>query len=811
MTELSRRKFIQLTVLSGAVAAAGCDPEAESRYNTRIYRAEATGQYGGYDNRALPYINQPDGYQDGVPQYFATDCLMCPAGCGLFVRTLGGRAVQVQGNPDHPVSLGKVCARGVASLQQVYHPDRLRFPALRRGGTGPVSARADWETALTRTADALRGARGKIAILTDAMTIGQQPTLSRLVTQFAQNVGASVTSYSLLDDAPWRAAAQAVYGRNQLPAYQLDEADYILGFGADFLEAWPSPVYYNRLFGAFRQGPRRKQGEHGKFVYLGPRMNLTAAKADIWLPCNPGTEGLIAYNIATALNRTQVSIADTLTASGLTAEQLYAVIDEFGNAGKRAVAIGGSSILSQPNATATMTAIENLNAQAKSVCVGFGSSPLAVAPAGASGFRQMQTLVRAMQSGQVTALVIVGQPNPAFTLPRAAGWEDALAHVPFIASLAPFEDETTAHAHALLPTRAFLEDWGDSVPAVVPPGASVTTLRQPVIDPQFVTDAPGLSPADFRHDVTPWMDTRPTSDILIDLSHRLGKPLPCADGRDAVRRTWAGLGQADLAASGTDNDAKWVAALGKGGLWTQAALTPQLPLPLTQARGSHLQVGVQPSPVLTGEGRPFAGGVSASSPGTFALHLYPHIYWTDGRHAHLPWLQEQADPMTSAVWNTWVEINPQTAERMGIHTGDIVRLTTPHGSVDAPALPYPAIHPDVVAMPIGQGHTAYGRYANGRGANPLAILDPVADAQTGALAYSATQVTLTRVSAAVPGYNGPQTLVLTQDRPGGAEPEAVQELIHTTAKEWKQAQPVTGSPQAAGSIFHRGGMKPGGQ
>ena len=106
-------------------------------------------------------------------------------------------------------------------------------------------------------------------------------------------------------------------------------------------------------------------------------------------------------------------------------------------------------------------------------------------------------------------------------------------------------------------------------------------------------------------------------------------------------------------------------------------------------------------------------------------------------------------------------------------------------------------------MPIGQGHAAYGRSANGRGANPLAILDPIADTQTGALAYSASRVTLTKTPSAVAGYNGPQTLVLSQDRPGGAEPEAVQDLIHTTAKEWKQAPAVNGSPQAEGSIFSR--------
>jgi molybdopterin-containing oxidoreductase family iron-sulfur binding subunit len=169
-------------------------------------------------------------------------------------------------------------------------------------------------------------------------------------------------------------------------------------------------------------------------------------------------------------------------------------------------------------------------------------------------------------------------------------------------------------------------------------------------------------------------------------------------------------------------------------------------------------------------------------------------------------MQEIPDPMTSAVWNTWVEINLDVAHTMGVRTGDIVRLATAHGQMDVPVIPSPGIHPNVAAMPMGQGHTAYGRPVMHQGSNPLALLDPTAEAETGALAYNATTVSITKIRSARAGYNPEEdTLVLAQDRPGGAEPEAVQDLIHTTAREWKQAKPVTGAPQAEGSIFHRGG------
>ena len=826
MTEISRRKFIQLSVVGSAVAATGCRPL--TRYNPGLYRAEVTGTYGGYDNRVYPYLNQPDGFIDGVPQYFATVCQMCPAGCGLLVRTMGGRALKIEGNPEHPVSMGASCARGQAALQHLYNPDRVRQPQLhaKRGGTvvldrpkdaNPPDGRdqitevagtpTDWETALTKVTSGLGSASGKVAILADAQEFGHSPTQARLVNEFAAKVGGKVFSYSLLDDAPWRAAAKAVYGRDQLPAYQLDQADTIVSFGGDFLEAWPSPVYYSRLFGDFRQGPRRAQGEHGKFIYVGPRMSMTAAKADLWLPCNPGTEALVAQAVANAISGKETSMATTADAAGLPDKQLQLLVQAFQGAGTRAVAVGGNGLLSSANPTAAFTAVEMLNAQVKSQCVGFGTAAIAPpAPnSGGAGLKGIEQLTQAMNAGQVGALLILGQPNPVFTLPSAVGFTQALAKVPFIAALTLFEDETTAYADVILPTRSFLEEWGDHVPPVIPPGTRTATLRQPIIDPQFVGGHGQVQ--DNAASFVPWWDTRAMGDLLIDLAKRSGKPMADADSHSAVRKAWAALGQADLTADTTENDPKWVNALSVGGVWIKTPPAPNHGAtvhPATEERlgasdgGAKVGAASNLTPPLLG-----AGGAQAAH--TFALQLYPHLYFNDGRHANLGWMQENPDPMTMAVWNSWVEINMQVAHSLDIRTGDLVRLTSPHGSVDVLAVPYPGIHPGAVAMPMGQGHAVYGRNAMGRGANPMTILAPTADPQTGALAYSATQVTLTKVASAKSGYYPDNTtLVLAQDRPGGAEPDAVKDLIHTTAKEWKTAKKVQGAPPENASIFNRG-------
>jgi len=117
----------------------------------------------------------------------------------------------------------------------------------------------------------------------------------------------------------------------------------------------------------------------------------------------------------------------------------------------------------------------------------------------------------------------------------------------------------------------------------------------------------------------------------------------------------------------------------------------------------------------------------------------------DGRHANLPWMQEMPDAISTAMWSTWVEINPKTAERMGIRQGELLEVASQHGKLQAPALLAPGIAPDSVAMPVGQGHEYYGRYASGRGANPVKILAAVTEAETGALAWASTRVKITRV------------------------------------------------------------------
>jgi anaerobic selenocysteine-containing dehydrogenase len=178
---------------------------------------------------------------------------------------------------------------------------------------------------------------------------------------------------------------------------------------------------------------------------------------------------------------------------------------------------------------------------------------------------------------------------------------------------------------------------------------------------------------------------------------------------------------------------KWDDAVKAG--WTEIKLRPE-------AGGQRS--GTRDSGLGTRATSPEFDGDAAQYP----FHFLPFSSqaFLDGSTAHLPWLQEMPDPISTAMWSTWVEINPQTATTLGIGDGDMVEIASAHGSIHAPALISPGIAPDVIAMPAGQGHETFTRYASGRGSNPVKVLAPVVEPETGALAWAATRVKVTRVS-----------------------------------------------------------------
>jgi anaerobic selenocysteine-containing dehydrogenase len=245
-------------------------------------------------NKLIPYVVPPEEITPGVATWYATACGECSAGCGVWVKTMEGRAVKLEGNPNHPVSGGALCARGHSALQGLYDPDRLKQP-MRRSGEGFESI--SWADAEALLASELGSAGASTLFLSGHAG----PTLGELMDRVAEAVGGRRVAYEALSEAPLREAARIAFGRDEIPTFDFEAADLIVSFGADFLETWGSPVEQSRGFA--RSSGVSDDGSKARFVFLGSRLSLTGQNADEWYPIRPGSEGLVALALAGAVAR----------------------------------------------------------------------------------------------------------------------------------------------------------------------------------------------------------------------------------------------------------------------------------------------------------------------------------------------------------------------------------------------------------------------------------------------------------------------------------------------------------------------------
>ncbi len=273
--QISRRDFLKMTGAGLALAGlTGCGPL--SRYVIRE-----------------PYTQMPEYTYNGLSTYYATACRECPAGCGTVVRTMQGRALKIEGNPNHPVSLGKTCARGQIALQGLYNPDRYQYPARRSPRGSGTLAKITWDDAVNLVSNALTTNQPNEIAFLFGLTSDH---LVDLVTEITTALGAPAPlRYSAYETVEARAtladAASQIFGISAIPFFDLANADMTFSFGANFLETYLSPVAYAHGFELMRQG---RSGKRGYLVQFEPRMSQTAVVADEWFPITPGTEWLVA-------------------------------------------------------------------------------------------------------------------------------------------------------------------------------------------------------------------------------------------------------------------------------------------------------------------------------------------------------------------------------------------------------------------------------------------------------------------------------------------------------------------------------------
>jgi anaerobic selenocysteine-containing dehydrogenase/Fe-S-cluster-containing dehydrogenase component len=661
---LSRRSFIKLAATAGAAAAIpGCEPAARN---------------------LIPYVVPDENVIPGMPTFYATVCTECPAGCGLVARVREGRVIKLEGNPADPISQGSICARGQAALQEVYNPDRLSRPQ-RRAQNGSFEP-ASWDDALKtfndRLAAAAKAGKDRVAFISGPLG----PTQTKIAQLWLAAYGSSrMVTYERLADHAARDAAKASFGRDDLPIYRIDQADALISFGADFLSTWVSPVEFHRQYAAFRT-PKQRRGQLtlARATYVGPLMTMTAAKCDEWVATNPGDEAAVALSVLNVLvkqgwvSRNSGVDLDALRKlvagfepaavaqkTGVSAEAIMRMGESFGQS-ESAIALAGTDDPVLHNAVAILNAVTgNIG---KTVVFAKGATA-----SGASSPVDVETLVKAMAAGEVDVLVVAGG-NPLFSMPAAQKFQEAMGKVGFIAWMGTVPDESAAAAHLRIPTDHSLETWHDTQPR-----AGVRGLGQPVMVRVF--------------------DSRPLGDLLLASAHAGGakaEAVPWESAADAVNAAWQEVGSK----AGATFDQFWEKARREGGLYEE----------------------VKPAAVRL-DSKVFAANVPAPQAASgLTLVAVPHIFFYDGRGANKPWLQEIPEPVTQLVWDSWVQIHPDTARSLGVSQNGIVELRSEAGAIAMPAMVSEHVRAGVLAVPAGQGHTAYGRYANGKGANVWSVL-----------------------------------------------------------------------------------------
>ncbi len=214
LSPMSRKKFLALLSASAAFAAAGCS----------LYRDKG---------EIVPYNKKPEEITLGKANYYASTCTGCAEACGILIKTREGRPIKVDGNSEHPVNQGKICARGQASILNLYDPDRLKEPMTVDGGN---LLKGSWKEINSKINSALASAASKgkeIALITHTVT---SPSAKKLLNEFALKYPTvKIYSYELFNDLNRASAWKKSTGGEVFPVIQWDKAKVILVLESDIL------------------------------------------------------------------------------------------------------------------------------------------------------------------------------------------------------------------------------------------------------------------------------------------------------------------------------------------------------------------------------------------------------------------------------------------------------------------------------------------------------------------------------------------------------------------------------------------------
>ncbi len=636
---ISRRKFLSVMGASMALAGlAGCRKPVE---------------------KIIPYVSQPEEVIPGVPSFYATTMPFGASAYGLIVECHEGRPTKIEGNPQHPSTLGRSSAYIQAEMLNLYDPDRSDKVLNNNVKTSWDGFVTFWREQLVK----FRENKGEgLALLTTEFA---SPTLFRLGQKFRKDFeSAAFAVYDAIEDSHLSDANSKLNYRTD---NHYDKAKVILSLDADFLMTESENVVAARRFADSRR-ITSVSSPMSRLYVAEPELTTTGAMADHRLRVPRSMIGGFAAAVVSELERQGIAtgLADMAKAANadqfdrtfisVLAEDLAQhkgeclIVTGRTQPGLQYVAAMLSEALGNVGRTVTYDKVETT----------------------ASSLRQrdddtFEGIVESARNGKIQTLVIFGG-NPIYNYPASSNLAEAVKNVEQVIYFGPRVNETAQAAKWHIPAAHFLESWGDTRAI-----DGTVGLIQPMIQPLFG----GKSDVEFLGFIATGEDRR---------------------GYDIVRETWAEI------LKGGDFEKKWRRALHDGMLPKEKTSNTDYRPGIT---AENLKVAAR---ALT---QPPA--MPSSSDIELTFQVSPKVY--DGRYANNGWMQELPHPTSKLTWDNAACMSPATAKQLGVGNSEVVKISDERGEMELPVWIVPGQADYTISVELGYGRTAAGRVGDGIGAN----------------------------------------------------------------------------------------------
>jgi molybdopterin-containing oxidoreductase family iron-sulfur binding subunit len=650
---ISRRKFIALMGAATALTATACSD----------YRDKG---------EIIPYNKRPEEILPGTANYYASTCTGCESLCGILVKTREGRPIKIDGNPDHPVNKGKICAKGQAEVTNLYDPSRLKDPLFNK-------RKVSWEQINNQLISEFNKANEEgleIALISEHIF---SPTFKKLLEEFKTKYPTTREYYySATDNGNKLNAAFKSYGNYSIPTPRYDKANLVVALDDDFLGVDGNSIENTKNYSMKRDAIDRVN--FNRLYVIEGRMSLTGMMSDYRLRLRPDAQLELVWTLINELkNNGSINVPSELSTkvSDYTVTKLVSLY-KINEKKLRSLL----SDLSMNKGKSIITAGKNLS-ESVHVSVNYlnellgntGNFDFNNFDLGASytSYSDFENLVSRMESEKV-GVVINLDVNPLFNLPSDIGFEKGYSKVKTTVALSLENNETGEKSKYLLPINHFLESWGDYKNKTY-----VMSLQQPVINSLFNT-------RQKESIFLTWVTGEAKSYDVNSYHKYLLDNFNTTTYNNSSKKT--------------DSNSFWYGSLHDG-------IVELNTKPNSKSAFNNSAISSIPNP---------------ASKSKFSVYLTEGYFLGGGKYANNGWLQETPHPVTKITWDNYVSVSPATAKQLGIEKDDLLEISVNKKKLKIAAVIQPGLADEVLHIEFGNGRKVIGDVGLESGVNAFELI-----------------------------------------------------------------------------------------